>query len=52
MKNDCLEAALHELAGIRNVEQTHGGKHLQLRAGTVATLSRSVASITVIGWYS
>jgi hypothetical protein len=33
MKNDCLEAALHELelAGIRDVEQAHGGKHLQLR---------------------
>jgi hypothetical protein len=33
MKNDCLEAALHELelAGIRDVDQAHGGKHLQLR---------------------
>ena len=33
MKNDCLEAALNELelAGIRNVEQVHGSKHLQLR---------------------
>jgi hypothetical protein len=33
MRNDCLEAALQELelAGIRDVEQAHGGKHLQLR---------------------
>jgi hypothetical protein len=33
MKNDCLEAALQELdlAGVRNVEQAHGSKHLQLR---------------------
>jgi hypothetical protein len=33
MKNACLAAALHELelAGIRNIEQAHGGKHLQLR---------------------
>ena len=33
MKNTCLEAALRELelAGIRDIEQVHGGKHLQLR---------------------
>ncbi len=33
MRNECLRAALHELesAGIRNVEQAYGGKHLQLR---------------------
>lgn len=33
MRNPCLEAALKELdaAGIRDVEQAHGGKHLQLR---------------------
>ena len=33
MRNPCLEAALKELdaAGIRDVEQVHGGKHLQLR---------------------
>jgi hypothetical protein len=33
MRNPCLEIALRELAavGIRDVEQAHGGKHLQLR---------------------
>jgi hypothetical protein len=33
MRTECLAAALHELesAGIRNVEQAYGGKHLQLR---------------------
>ena len=33
MKNPCLDVALRELnaAGIRDVEQAHGGKHLQLR---------------------
>jgi hypothetical protein len=33
VRNDCLEAALRELAaaGIRDVEQAHGGKHIQLR---------------------
>jgi hypothetical protein len=33
MRNACLEVALRELelAGIRNVEQAYGGKHLQLR---------------------
>lgn len=33
MKNECLEIALRELkaAGVRDVEQAHGGKHLQLR---------------------
>jgi hypothetical protein len=33
MKNDCIEVALRELeaAGVRGVEQAHGGKHLQLR---------------------
>jgi hypothetical protein len=33
MKNPCLEAALRELnaAGIRDVERSYGGKHLQLR---------------------
>jgi len=33
VKNDCLEAALAELAaaGIRDVAQSRGGKHIQLR---------------------
>ncbi len=33
MKNPCLEAALRELdaAGIRDVERSYAGKHLQLR---------------------
>ena len=33
MKNPCLAVALRELeaAGVRGVEQAHGGKHLQLR---------------------
>ena len=33
MKNPCLEAALRELnnAGIRDIERSYGGKHLQLR---------------------
>jgi hypothetical protein len=33
VRNACLEAALRELAaaGIRDVEQAHGGKHIQLR---------------------
>jgi hypothetical protein len=33
MKNVCLAVALRELelAGIRNIEQARGGKHLQLR---------------------
>ena len=33
MRNPCLKAALKELdaAGIRQVEQVNGGKHLQLR---------------------
>lgn len=33
MQNPCLDAALHELesAGIRDVAQARGGKHLQLR---------------------
>ena len=33
MKNPCLEAALSELAkvGIRDVERSYGGKHLQIR---------------------
>jgi hypothetical protein len=33
VKNPCLAAALRELeaAGVRGVEQAHGGKHLQLR---------------------
>ena len=33
MRNACLEAALAELeaAGIRDVAQSHGGKHIQLR---------------------
>lgn len=32
MKNECLEIALRELGavGVRDVEQVHGGKHLQL----------------------
>ncbi len=32
-RNRCLDAALRELAnyGIRDVAQSHGGKHLQLR---------------------
>jgi hypothetical protein len=33
VRNDCLEAALRELAaaGIRDVAQSRGGKHIQLR---------------------
>jgi hypothetical protein len=33
MKNPCLETALRALAdaGVRDVAQVHGGKHLQLR---------------------
>jgi hypothetical protein len=33
MKNECLEIALRELeaVGVRDIEQAHGGKHLQLR---------------------
>jgi hypothetical protein len=33
MKNPCLDAALRALtdAGVRDVAQVHGGKHLQLR---------------------
>src|SRR5262245_16040047 len=33
MRNECLAVALRELAavGLRDVEQVHGGKHLQLR---------------------
>jgi hypothetical protein len=33
VKNPCLEAALSELAkvGIRDVERSYGGKHLQIR---------------------
>lgn len=33
MKNPCLEAALCELraAGIRDIEQARGGKHIQIR---------------------
>jgi hypothetical protein len=33
MKNDCLDAALHELslAGVRDVTRAFGGKHLQIR---------------------
>lgn len=33
MKNACLDAALSELekAGVRDIEQAHGGKHLQVR---------------------
>jgi hypothetical protein len=33
MRNECLSAALQELsaAGIRDVKQAYGGKHLQLR---------------------
>jgi hypothetical protein len=33
MRNECLAAALRELdaAGVRDIEQVNGGKHLQLR---------------------
>jgi hypothetical protein len=33
VKNDCLDAALRELraAGIRGIERSYGGKHIQLR---------------------
>jgi hypothetical protein len=33
MKNECLEIALRELkaVGVRDIEQAHGSKHLQLR---------------------
>ena len=33
MRNECLAIALRELdaAGVRNIEQVRGGKHLQLR---------------------
>jgi hypothetical protein len=33
MKNECLEIALRELeaVGVRDIEQVHGSKHLQLR---------------------
>jgi hypothetical protein len=33
MRNPCLDTALRELdaAGIRDVEQVHGGKHIQVR---------------------
>jgi hypothetical protein len=33
MKNECLAIALRELeaVGVRDIEQAHGGKHLQLR---------------------
>lgn len=33
MKNECLAIALRELkaVGVRDIEQVHGGKHLQLR---------------------
>ena len=33
MKNECLAAALRELdaAGVRDIERSYGGKHLQLR---------------------
>ena len=33
MKNACLEIALRELeaVGVRDIERTHGGRHVQLR---------------------
>jgi hypothetical protein len=33
MKNECLEIALRELeaVGVRDIDQAHGSKHLQLR---------------------
>jgi hypothetical protein len=47
MKSPCLEAALDELAkaGIRDVTQSHGGKHLQIRWHTNGHSERFVTVV-------